>query len=131
MALKYPIITYSGIKNKPWTLVEDFHIKLPNGDNMLVPKGYWTDFASIPRPLKVFVDHLGIDNPAFLIHDYMYNFGGYKTTKSKARTNKDVTRAFADKTMRQLQKQYGANIFRRWTFWKAVRFGGLFRFRKI
>lgn len=131
--MNYPTFQYSGIKNKPWTLTEDFYIELPNGHTMLIPKGYWTDMASVPKVFRLFgVDFIGKDHPAFLVHDYMYNFGGYKIDPDfDGRTQVDVKRDFADYTMRWIQKEYGASLFRRWSFWKVVRVGGLFRFRKI
>lgn len=130
--MKYPILQYSGIKNKPWLLVKPFTINLSNGDRVYIPKGYWTDFASIPRPLKLFIDHLGLDSPAFLVHDYLYNFGGYKTSarQSGYATNM-VSRKWADDEMRILMRVYGANPIRQFLFYWAVRIGGVFSFRTI
>ena len=130
--MNYPHITYSGIRNKPWVLTKDFKITLSNGDVAIIPAGYWTDLESIPLPLKVFFDHLGIGIQAFLIHDYMYNFGGYLTRKYKLRRITDqVTRKQADQEMYIQMRFLGENEFKAWLYYIAVRIGGIFSFRTI
>lgn len=129
---QYPTVRYSGIKNKPWMLVEPFTMELSNGDKMYIFQGYWTDFASIPRFLKLFIDHLGIDQSAFLCHDYFYNFGGYTTRKlNNGYITKRVDRKWADKEMKFHMKRLGASKLRQAIFYFAVRVGGLFSFRTV
>ena len=129
--MNYPIVQYSGIKNKPWVLVEDFYIELSNGYVALIPKGYWTDFASVPRVLKVVFDHLGKGSPAYVLHDYMYNFGGYKTENGDHRINKRVSRKRADKEMAYQMRKYGESKFKIMKFYTAVRLFGWFGWRTL
>lgn len=130
--MEYPIVKPTNIRNKPFELVKPFRAVLSNGHTMYVPKGYWTDFASVPRLFKLFVNHVGIDSGAFIAHDYMYNFGGYKVNpRVRRRTEFLVTREFADQEMRYLMGQYGATKLRQFLFYWAVRIGGHFSFRTI
>jgi len=130
--MKYPTLKLTGIKNKPFALAQPFNIKLSNGDNMHIFKGYWTDFASVPRWLKLFIDHIGIDTPAFICHDYMYNFGGYTTQKLEDDyIEKRVQRKFADQEMRYQMQQYGAGKLRVFLFYWAVRLGGWTSYRTL
>ena len=130
--MNYPTVTITGIKNKPFELAKPFRVELSNGHEMYIPKGYWTDFASVPKVFRLFIDHVGQDGGAFIAHDYMYNFGGYKVNpRVKRRTEFSVTREFADEQMRYLMGQYGASKLRQFLFFWAVRLGGLFHFRTI
>ena len=40
--------------------------------NIQVPKGFVSDFASIPAPLRLFIPKLGLYNKAAVLHDYAY-----------------------------------------------------------
>ena len=122
------VLISTGIKNKPFALYKTFKIKLSNGDLMVINKGYWTDFASTP----FFVNPKGPDPEAFIVHDYLYNFKGYKiTSREKPRVTNPVTREFADVEMCYQMKQYGASWLRRTVFCLAVRLFGWLRFGKI
>ena len=125
-------ISPSGIKNKPFVLTKPFKVKLSWGDTMYIPTGYWTDFASVPKIFRLWIDHIGDDNIAFLIHDYMYNFGGYKTDgRTKERAPFKVTRRVADAEMQYQMDRLGASPARQATFLWAVRLFGWMRFGKI
>lgn len=126
------ILESTGIKNKPFSLYKSFKIKLSNGDTMIISKGYWTDFASVPRLFKAFIDHEAPDREAFIVHDYLYNFRGYKiTTKEKPRVTNSVTRKFADREMKYQMNVYGAIKLRQFVFYWALRLFGWLRFGKI
>lgn len=135
--MKYPTLKYSGIKNKPWQLATEFKITLSNGDEMRIFKGYWTDFASIPTGLRLLLTgnfrRPSKEFPAFIVHDYLYNFGGYSISKFKQGEYADikVTRKFADEEMRLQMLNYGASKFKARLFWLAVRVGGLFSWKTL
>ena len=118
--MKYPIITYSGDDKKPWVLVKDFTIVLSNGDAAIIPKGFWTDFASTP----LFINPLGKGINSYVLHDYMYCFEGYKTTDGEHRTNVPVTRKFSDKEMRYQMKKAGVSKIKVLLYYLAVRIFG-------
>ena len=79
--------------------------------NVIVPAGFVTDFASIPRLLRVIVT--GQDNtrkPA-VIHDYLY-------------VKKLVERSKADKIFYLALRDSGADWWKSRLIWAAVRVGG-------
>jgi hypothetical protein len=127
-------IGYSGIKNKPFRVEIGGYINLSNGDRMYIPKEYIFDNASIPIFLKWLHDTFKIkifsyEHTAFLIHDYLYNFKGYRT--GTAFKHKPVTRIFADKEMAFYMKQNGDSKLRINLFFLAVRIFGWTRYGKI
>ncbi|MBW3617746.1 MAG: DUF1353 domain-containing protein [Proteobacteria bacterium] len=46
-----------------------------SGDTIVVPAGFETDFASIPRPLWIIEPPLGDAGKAAVLHDYLYETG--------------------------------------------------------
>lgn len=128
------LFEYSGVKNKPFKLAKDNTFTLSNGDTIYIPKGYLTDFASVPTILRIFTDHIGADYVAFIIHDYLYNFAGYYTNEkdyTREVNFKRVSRKFADKEMRFFQRSRGASKLRQFVYYWGVRLGGVLRFNKI
>jgi hypothetical protein len=47
----------------------------PTGELILVPRGYMTDFASIPGFAKPFIDEFGDNAEAAVAHDWLYAVG--------------------------------------------------------
>ena len=43
------------------------------GIEIIVPAGFVTDFASVPRPFWSFIPKMGRHSPAALLHDYLYS----------------------------------------------------------
>ena len=82
-------------------------------DNTItVPKGFYTDFASIPRLCQMLISPVGRHVKAAVIHDYLYQ-------------NKKPTRKEADKIFLEAMKVLGVAWWRRWIMYRAVRhFGG-------
>jgi Protein of unknown function (DUF1353) len=57
---------------KSWVLLEDFLYK--DGDtSVTVPRGFETDFASIPRFLWQLLPQWGLYGWAAVVHDYLYS----------------------------------------------------------
>jgi hypothetical protein len=78
-----------------------------------VPKGFVTDFASIPRIFHFIVHPFGSHAPAAVLHDYLYAVGQKKC------------RALADKLFLNAMKEAGVPGFRRSVMFRMVRtFGG-------
>jgi len=97
-----PVIGESGVINKPYRVEKAGHILLSNGDWMYIPKDYIFDNASIPNIFKWLNDLFGIEffsyrHTAFLVHDYLYNFRGYRLKNTY--NHRPVSRLFADKEM--------------------------------
>jgi len=99
---------------RPFSYVSD---KL--GKTITVPRGYVTDFASIPRAAWAALDP---EDPIIawpsVIHDYLYSCKG---------TLPDGTtyiREQADAVLREAMEFCGASLFKRETVYEAVRAGG-------
>ena len=57
---------------KYWYLREDLRWSSISGDQHIVPKGFVTDFASIPRPLWSLLPKWARYGNAAVVHDYNY-----------------------------------------------------------
>ena len=128
------LFTDSKVSNKPFRVAKDFICVLSNGKYMYIPKGYITDFASVPSILKIFTNNNGRDNEAFVVHDYLYNFAGFYQTKKDYDKDENfiyVNRKFADREMRYQQSVQGSSKLRGFCYYWGVRIGGVFRFNKI
>jgi hypothetical protein len=89
----------------------------------MVPSGFVTDFATIPRIFKSIID----DNDkhirdAAVLHDFLYS------TQSRAHQN--ISRKEADKVLIDAMKSLGAPWWKRALIYSAVRVGGGSYFKK-
>lgn len=82
------------------------------GDVFVVPKGYVTDFASIPWPGSAIINPFGYHLEAAVIHDWLYAVG------------ETGERAYADGLFRFAMKEQRVNRLRRNVMWSATRGGG-------
>ena len=81
------------------------------GKDMIIPKGFVTDFASVPRFFWRLLPPLGRYNLASLVHDFLYRTG-------------DCTRAQADMIFYDLMEYLGVSYPVRLVMWLGVRVGG-------
>jgi len=94
-------------------LIEDWLYCYPStGDVFLVPRGYETDFASIPKIARWAVNPFGNHAEAAVVHDWLYAVGEPGKRKD------------ADQVFRFAMKEQGVNIVRRNVMYRAVRRGG-------
>lgn len=94
-------------------LLEDWLYCYPEtGDVFRVPRGYETDFASIPQPARVVINPFGNHAEAAVIHDWLYAVG------------EAGKRQEADEIFRFAMKEQGVNVVRRNMMFRAVRAGG-------
>ncbi len=82
-----------------------------SGDRITVPKGFITDFASVPRILHSVFPPRGKHSGAAIIHDYLY------ATQKRSRSE-------SDSIFLEAMKVLGVGWFRRSTMYSAVRVGG-------
>jgi len=88
-----------------------------SGDRITVPRGFITDFASIPRPLwSVYPPYGAWSGPA-IVHDYLY--------VKQPRTRKE-----SDDIFLEAMKVVGVPWLRRTLMYSAVRLGGGIPWRK-
>lgn len=84
---------------------------------VIVPPGFRTDLASIPRVLWNILPPVGKYDAAAVVHDYLYQTGG-------------VSRAQADAVLREAMAVCGVGAFTRFTIYAGVRVGGLAIWRR-
>jgi len=77
---------------------------------IIVPKGTQSDLASVPRCLWSLLPPDGEYQEAAIIHDWLYSIG--------------ASRWFADSVFRQVMKELGVPLWKRWLLWFGVRCGG-------
>jgi len=62
---------------RQWKLLENWHFKLENGDEIVLHQGFVFDGASIPRPFWFFLSPVGLLLIPGLIHDYGYKYNQF------------------------------------------------------
>jgi|14BtaG_2_1085337.scaffolds.fasta_scaffold96122_2 hypothetical protein len=117
-------LTYTFKARKVWKLNKNIKLKLSNGDTAILPKGFRTDFASVPKFLWGLLPPYGTDIMAFLIHDYLYDFGYYIDLWGE---EKQVDKKFADNEMKWQQRKVGIRSGRLYPMFWAVRLFGRYR----
>ncbi|MGW4773745.1 DUF1353 domain-containing protein [Nocardia sp. NPDC004278] len=80
----------------------------------VIPAGFRTDFASVPRALVWLVPRYGIYTRAAILHDYL-------------RSSNAVSVADADGIFRRCLREFRVSIPRRYMMWAAVRLGSRLR----
>jgi len=84
----------------------------PTRELILVPKGYVTDFASIPSAFRGLIDVYGFNIEGALVHDWLYAVG------------QPGERGKADDVIRYALMEQHVDIVRRNAVHRAVRMGG-------
>lgn len=83
-------------------------------EDFIVPEGFRTDFASVPRALVWLIPRYGAYTKAAILHDYLRRSGV-------------VDAADADGIFRRALHEQGVTVPRRWMMWAAVRLGSRLR----
>lgn len=94
-----------------------------------IPTGFLTNYASIPKALKFFLEDMGVYRDAFVIHDMMYAYGGYFTDK-KLDGFVAVSQREADRELWYQMVKLGATKKRAELYYQAVKWFGGLSFRK-
>lgn len=102
-----------------WQLTRSIIHYTRNGEMLYIPKGFVTDFATIPKWLRWLFPKGQDDKLAFIVHDYLYTIGKTKEDRKEA-----------DKEMRYTQKSLGANRLRYTFMYLGVRVFGGYYFNK-
>lgn len=71
-----PLRLKDGDSLRRWELLEDWEYQLDT-IHIFIPKGFITDFASIPWGFRNLYDPTGYLLLSGLIHDFLYQHGGY------------------------------------------------------
>ena len=86
------------------------------GGKITVPKGFTTDFASVPRLPVVFLLYANRGRKAAVVHDYLYRTG-------------KATRSICDAVFREALIADGESAGFAWSMWAGVRIGGAMKYR--
>lgn len=81
------------------------------GEIIVVPFGFHTDFASVPRLPLAYLLFGGVITEPAVIHDYLYATGV-------------LSRRQADAVLLEAMKSINVPVWRRWPMWLAVRLFG-------
>lgn len=85
---------------------------------IVIPKGFRTDFASVPRLFWRIIPPAGSYNKATVVHDYLYQ-------------SRQCSRCLADAIFREAMTELGVGFVRLWLMWFAVRcFGPRYKIEK-
>lgn len=96
----------------------EYHVGTKKGKEVIcVPKGFKTDFASIPFPASILIPKDGDHNQAAVLHDYLYSLCGKLPSKFYAR-------AECDTIFLQAMKVLSVSWWKRKTMYRAVRMFG-------
>lgn len=108
-----------------WTVVREFTVE-PLGWTLIVPRGFTSDLASIPRWLWWLIAPFELSLAAALVHDYGYAHGGRMLvlTRDRMRRATYLTRARVDRAFYELMRDEGVWWWRRWLAYRAVRLFG-------
>src|SRR4051812_41087956 len=87
-------------------------------ERFVIPAGFHTDFASVPRLFVWLVPRYGRYTKAVILHDYLW---------SKARRG-EVPFVDADGILRRTMRELGVAFLRRWLMWAAVRLASVVRY---
>ena len=71
-------LTVTKLKTGQWEVGRSFHYYLDQegGEEILVPDGFTTDFASVPRLFWIILPPDGRYTQAAVLHDYLYSVAG-------------------------------------------------------
>ena len=83
-----------------------------------VPKGFPTDFASIPRLAQLIIPKMDNHRAAATLHDYLY---------SKNTDYLNLSRVECDRVFLEAMTDSGTPAWKRWAMYNAVRMGGWVR----
>lgn len=100
-----------------WYLVETLLYDIRNtGNRIIVPKGFVTDFASIPRPIWSILPKWAEYGTASVVHDYLY-------------WTQQCRRKQADRIFLAAMIDSGVSNWKCWTVYLAVRSFGYFSYK--
>ena len=101
-------------------LTQDLHYRCENGEVITIPKGFKTDFASVPKAFQSIINFWGLHGLPAILHDYLY---------SQECDLKDITRHKADSIFYHAMLRFGMSRIKAYTMYCALRGFGKSHFR--
>lgn len=118
-ALSAPELAGVEAERQLYELQGAFRYRSPAFGDVVVPAGYVTDFASVPRPVW---SYLSPEDPVILfpslVHDYLY------TQRGDLGGRAALDRRQCDVVLREAMLSCGARPTQAWVVFAAVRAGG-------
>ncbi len=103
-----------------WELLESLEYKVPDDETFyIVPSGFVTGLASIPRIFRVLYSIHGKHTRAAVLHDWFYATNGH-----------DLTRKFCDNIFYDAMLELDVRKSKAWVIYKAVRMFGWLYWKK-
>lgn len=108
-----------------WQLKSNLDYETKTGFLISVKRGFITDLASIPRPLRLLFSVNGNHREAAVLHDWLYaNKGKIVNERNGQKTT--LCRASSDKLFLEAMQVSGVGFLRSWAMYLGVRIGGVF-----
>ena len=115
MPFDSPSLTVRRVSDQHWEVLEPL-VYRGNRDTFVVPAGFRTDFASVPRVVVWLIPRFGRYTPAAVLHDWLTS-AGLRTGVVSSRD--------ADGIFRRVMAELQVPPVRRWLMWAGVRWGAL------
>lgn len=113
-AMKSPMVVSPTGDGKYWVLQQDLEYEHPDTNkNVVIPRGFVTDLASVPRLFWVAFPPCGKYTSAAVLHDYLYWV-----------QSQDCDRKCADDVLLLAMKEADVDLVTRESIYNAVRLGG-------
>jgi Protein of unknown function (DUF1353) len=110
-----PDLVVRRVDAERWAVVEPL-VYRGDRDRFVVPAGFRTDFATVPRLVTWLVPRFGVFTLAAVLHDWLCTEGI---------TSGVVTSRDADGLFRRVMRESGVPVLHRWLMWTGVRWGAL------
>ena len=108
-------VTVRRVDDRRWAVVEEL-VYRGRRDRFVVPAGFLTDFATVPRVVVWLIPRFGRYTLAAILHDWLVTEG----LRSGVVTSRE-----ADGLFRRVMRESGVPVLRRWLMWCGVRWGAL------
>jgi hypothetical protein len=118
---------------RKWQLVQNWHFELGNGVEIVLPKDFRFDGASIPRIFWAILSPVGLLLIPGLIHDYGYRFNQLWRKNASGQIEpymENVGRKVWDDLLQDVGIQVNGFAIIDFIAWIGVRIGGCFAWRK-
>jgi len=112
---------------RTWELVENWHYTLSDGVELVIPKGFRFDGASIPRPFWAILNPIGLLLIPGLLHDYGYKYNQiWQMTPNGEITPymKGEGKEYWDNLFKKVGKEVNGFFLVNFIAWLAVALGG-------
>ena len=109
----------SPIDDKYGEVLEEYSYETSKG-LVVVPKGFRTDYASVPKIFRNIINTYGKHGRAAVVHDWLYS----------SQCKIDITRAEADKIFLEIMVEWNVKKYKRLLMYYLVRMFGGNHFRK-